>query len=439
MMLVMWGVRRQRRARYLSENVPLADMNDNPLDTEEFERECRRVGAILVSWLPALCLFGCIGDSTVGEHGTQGAHEIPGWKVSSDPVVRLGGVEATGEDQFTKVEWATRLSNGEILVLEQQSAELRFFDRSGTHLRTVGRRGDGPGEFSNRPLKLSRGRGDTVFVLDWPRTGIMIFSPDGQFLRSEKMDYMHASRGLGAGLCPDDVPIFPDGSVLGCMPLQLRMLTDAPSIAEQKRRQRALVRVVADLEKADTLGDMSTSEYYDIQLGDMIAIVRHPFGSRSFVAVGGDPVLVYVANNPQYTIEVWSPGGGLERVVERDGARLAATDELKAIAWSELSPTLRPEYHEPIKAVLPVPDSIPAIYGLAAGPGGELWVQREPFLTVHARALLDVFDGEGRFRGNVRLTTPLIVKEVGEDYILGIRNDEFDVPIVELYELTRGK
>ena len=79
---------------------------------------------IAVSWLSALCLVGCARDSAVGNMESQEAFEIAGWKVSSEPVVRLGGNAAIGEDEFTNVEWATRLSNGEILVLEQASAEL---------------------------------------------------------------------------------------------------------------------------------------------------------------------------------------------------------------------------------------------------------------------------------------------------------------------------
>lgn len=153
--------------------------------------------------------------------------------------------------------------------------------------------------------------------------------------------------------------------------------------------------------------------------------------------MAADSGRVYIATNPEYEIEVWSLDGRLERVVTRDGARLEASEELKAQAWSELSEGFEPQNREPIRAVLPVPDSIPAIHGLAVGPNGELWVQREPFMAQHAAAVLDVFNDDGAFIGTVRLPTPLLVKEVGEDYILGVREDEFDVPIVELYKLTR--
>ena len=74
---------------------------------------------------------------------------------------------------------------------------------------------------------------------------------------------------------------------------------------------------------------------------------------------------------------------------------------------------------------------------MAAGPGGELWVQREPFVRSLSQAVLDVFDSEGLYLGEIRLGTPLRVREVGVDYILGDRRDEFDVPIVELYALQR--
>jgi hypothetical protein len=391
-----------------------------------------------LSWLFGILVVGCGRESGTEGSATAGTGQLSGWSVSPAPVVTLGGTGATGEDQFTTVDWVTRLSSGEIVVLEQADSELRFFDETGVHIRTVGRRGDGPGEFSNRPLKLSRTYGDTLLVVDWPRTGVMVFGSDGRYVRSERLEYMRVSAELGAGLCPNDVPILADGSVLGCSRVSAPTLTEAPAIAAQTRRTRELVRVRRGGTVADTLGQFINPEFYDIQLGDMIAILRHPFGSLSFVAAGVDPLRVYIANNPAYAVEVWSADGQLERVVSREDARFVADDQLKERAWAEALTDIAPENQEAVRSTLPAPDSIPAIYGLAAGPDGELWVQREPFLKGQARAVLDIFDSEGIYLGSLTLPSALMVKEVGEDYILGVRRDEFDVPIVELYALTRG-
>lgn len=185
---------------------------------------------LVVGVVTALSFVGCGGDSS--EVGPASS-EIEGRSVSVEPILQLGGAGAAGPEQFTNVRWVTRLSNGEIVVLERATAELRFFDETGAHIRATGRRGQGPGEFSNRALKLARAGGDTLLVLDWPQTGLMYFSPAGQYVRSERVDYMQA-RMFGASLCPDDVPIPMDGSILGCISPNRPIRTEAPSIAEQR-------------------------------------------------------------------------------------------------------------------------------------------------------------------------------------------------------------
>jgi len=53
--------------------------------------------------------------------------------------------------------------------------------------------------------------------------------------------------------------------------------------------------------------------------------------------------------------------------------------------------------------------------------------------------VFDVFDHEGRFRREVRFDAYFWLYEVGDDYLLGARLDELDVPHIQLHRLRRGK
>ena len=68
------------------------------------------------------------------------------WSVDAEPVVSTGGSDGPPATMFTVVTSATRLSDGTIVVLENETSELRFFDPGGAHLRTAGGFGEGPGE-----------------------------------------------------------------------------------------------------------------------------------------------------------------------------------------------------------------------------------------------------------------------------------------------------
>lgn len=82
------------------------------------------------------------------------------WTVSAEPIVTIGTVEGDAAYQLHRVGAALRLSDGRIVVANNGSSDLRYYDSAGRHVRTVGRRGEGPGEFSMLS-GMVRGSADT--------------------------------------------------------------------------------------------------------------------------------------------------------------------------------------------------------------------------------------------------------------------------------------
>jgi hypothetical protein len=69
---------------------------------------------------------------------------------------------------------------GSICIWDPNSFRIQVFDRTGRYLRTVGRRGEGPGEFSDAwSLRFRIGRDDRLYVRDGPR--IHVFDRAGRF------------------------------------------------------------------------------------------------------------------------------------------------------------------------------------------------------------------------------------------------------------------
>ena len=71
-----------------------------------------------------------------------------GWRVDSEPLVSIGTSAAAPEFQLHKVEDATRLADGRIVVANGGSKELLVFDATGQYLESWGGQGEGPGEFA---------------------------------------------------------------------------------------------------------------------------------------------------------------------------------------------------------------------------------------------------------------------------------------------------
>ena len=106
---------------------------------------------------------------------------------SATEAMRLGGSPALvigsrpeAPYEFSRVVGALRLTDGRIVVADGASLELRFFDPAGTFMRSVGRRGEGPGEF-RRMGSLVRLPGDTLAVAG-PFAEISFFTGQGEFV-----------------------------------------------------------------------------------------------------------------------------------------------------------------------------------------------------------------------------------------------------------------
>jgi hypothetical protein len=121
---------------------------------------------------------------------------------------RAGAAEADPEYLFGAVTGAVRLSDGTVVVADRQAFALRMFAPDGTHLRTVGGRGDGPGEFA-AIQGLRRLPGDSILVVD-RGTRWSLFDPGGAFVTSGYFDLSN----WASDIYPEIEGVFADGSFL---------------------------------------------------------------------------------------------------------------------------------------------------------------------------------------------------------------------------------
>src|SRR5688500_15639118 len=105
------------------------------------------------------------------------------WRVGPEPSVDIGGDSAPAY-LLNAVRGAQRLSDGRIAVMNGGSADVRLFDSTGRHLSTIGRRGQGPGEFA-APSRVLELPGDSLLVLDNNfRLRFTLFDPEERAVRS---------------------------------------------------------------------------------------------------------------------------------------------------------------------------------------------------------------------------------------------------------------
>lgn len=346
-----------------------------------------------------------------------------GWVVGPEPSVTIGTAGGDPAYELFRVGGAMRLSDGRIVVANAGTGELRVYDPDGVHLASWGGQGDGPGEFgAMAPGAVKPWPGDSLMARDSFRSQVSIFSADGTFGRALRLQGGY-QRVVGP---------LSDGRVFAATLTSFER--GEPGTSEIIRPDLGYGILGADGGVQRDLGAYRGSELYMVNTVDGPPFPRpYPFDRSAFDFAWGD--LVVITTNDRYEIRAYRTDGSLARIVRRDHEARAPTraDLRDAVARQN------PDRPEALDAVgdMPLVEAFPAFDRVFVDRLGYLWV-REYRLPGERHRLWTVFDPEGRVLGLVEMPGSFTVEEIGEDYILGTREDELDIEYVESWPLDRS-
>jgi hypothetical protein len=219
------------------------------------------------------------------------------------------GVEM-GEDAYTfgAIQKLSYDAEGNILVLDIAMCRLQVYDGTGVWLRTIGGPGDGPGEmgYPSDMTVLSDGR---IAVNDPMRSGILIYSPEGEYLDviegfyMTPFQYMHPS---------------PEGG-----------FTARRSASDMDGDQAILRNTVA---RWTDSGDQATVYWEDtapFDFSDLTSFLRHSIYSLSVTADADGRVFVAPMSTSDYSILCYEADGTLFNTVTMSLPRVLRTEEEK--------------------------------------------------------------------------------------------------------------
>ncbi len=361
------------------------------------------------------------------------------WTVGSEPQVSFGAAMGETEYQLYQVGDATRLADGRIVVANGGSNQLLVFDAVGNYLAAWAGQGDGPGEFRSL-ASVHRWAGDSLIAADSQQGRVSVFDLEGTHGRTTTLT---GEAGAALSSISSDpiahtvMDVLPDNSML------TRSLGGYQTTGFW-RWDHTYALIGADWGDGISLGEYPGPEIYSdsYQEGRMIYVLplRHPFGKNTFTAAWGD--LVAIGRNETYEIRAFASDGSLARIVRRDHATSAPTQEQLDAHFRERFANLPEEQRTSrleLAANVPMVETFPAYAGLEADALGYLWVgEFEPPGTEGGKPVWTVFDPEGRARGFVETPSGLTIYEIGEDYVLGKRTGELDIESVELWALARS-
>ncbi len=104
---------------------------------------------------------------------------LPEWHLDTIPQVTI---RAAGDLEFGRLRQAVWMEDGTIAALDDRPETIHLFDSTGLWLRSLGRRGDGPGEF--RSASTLSSQGDSLFLYSNSQGRLSVYHAVRGFVRS---------------------------------------------------------------------------------------------------------------------------------------------------------------------------------------------------------------------------------------------------------------
>lgn len=369
----------------------------------------------LIAWLCALPLTGAVGQAV--------------WTVDRAPTLDVPGIGADGKVTFGYAAGATRLANGSLLIADRAENGIRVIDAAGKLLRTIGRAGDGPGEFQTMIWAGGCGA-DSMLVWDLRRRQASMVGASGTVARQFAVPARDTAQLPFQFSCAHNRAM-----VYLSLPRPIRDATP-PQDPNIRAVTAAVYRIAADGAVTQRLGD--------IPAGEVLATVSptggrgsapRPLGRTASVAAVGNDVVIGSADSA--TATVVHDNGTRSQIRIPVTIRAPTRAEFDAAVQASASMIPAPIRQAMIAqlAAVPMPERLPAISALFGDPDGLLWVQSSP---VGAKVIdFIVIQVDGRVVARAQIPLPLTIFEIGRDYILGSYSDAGDEMHVAVYRLRR--
>ena len=347
------------------------------------------------------------------------------WQIDPQPVVTIGEAEGASEYNLFRVRGALRLDDGTIVVADAGNARIRFFNQDGHHIRSVGQRGEGPGDYQGIGLLGRCGR-DSLVVWDAPRRRGTVLGSDGGFGRV----FSIPSLGVGFVFIFDS---WDDGSLLGVAVKGIM----ADSAQTGIQRVNALYFRFGLAGQVDSIGRFFDGESF-VSSRYGLDVISMPFGFRAVRAAHGTDL--YYGNSKTYEIRILSTEGDLKRVIRlMKPLRPLSDEQIDRYVERQLASETDPDRIRRMRALyeeVPFHDVLPAYGNLEVDTEGNLWVA-DYALAGESVTSWRVFDKEGTMLGKIDAPSELTIFEIGADYILGKSVDSLGIERVVLLRLRK--
>lgn len=350
------------------------------------------------------------------------------WRLSPTPSMTLGAVDGGGPQSFGRVADIATVGDGKVVVVDALANEVRVFTPEGVHERTIGRSGQGPGEFSS-VSSVQVVAADTLAVFDRGLRRLSRFLLSGQLVDERDLSQVEY-RG--------ELAFINEVELLGGGAVATREARDFSGEGDGVTRDTTHFLVVLpgsrDAVGIDSVPGVWTlrTTYRGRQLFRLQPLTPYPQ-----FAVWSDTL--YLTSGEHFEIRK-ATREGLVGIIRR---KLAAPMVLEEDRTQFVDLTLervpaeeRSDARELLEG-MPLPERLPAYRKVLVDPDGNVWAERYASPGIVPGPEWDVFTTGGQYLGAVENLDGLDWFEVGRDHVLGVWTDDLDVQYVRVHSLEK--
>lgn len=357
------------------------------------------------------------------------------------PEVTIGELDGDEASVFGAISGLEVDDDGRIYIVDRQANELRIFAPDGSHVQSIGRTGEGPGEFTNAN-GLVWLTPDTLLVVDQRGNRYSVFTRGGDFVRSVRRQLGFSGWVFSGGYYARriyETSSLSEGNDLYTLLLGTSIESDQ------------LTGASADLSTEGESGRLMLGSVDTIRLPRWEAPLYESFSVRNDrgMMVISVPFAARAVSNLDAKGELWFGHGSTPHIYQMslDGDTLLETQWTQsayAVASAELDAWETSQTVEQFKEIGGkvdldrIPKQKPYFDDIIVDPAGYVWlgVPAGPAETVFG-----VLDADGRYLG--RLQVEGMVREfylrpiVRNDRVYWVGRDELDVQRVYVFTITR--
>jgi hypothetical protein len=364
------------------------------------------------------------------------AQDLP--RRTAHEAFRIGGIDAPEHASFRSEPRLAVTAGGLLVVASSTSPTLELFDGAGVHLRSIGREGEGPGEF--RVVMAHGVLGDTLWAVDFPVPRLSRFLLDGRHLDDRRLEIL--DRGMTMSAPESITALLRDGWTL-----------TVPSAFPAGRRERVAVPVL--------LGRLDSGELRPVAERWMPPGFHVPgvgvFGRAPFIPLS--PLVAVAGDGSGFAVAAWDESRPGELRLSRfrsdgteawtrtlsfpatrvsPGVRAAMLEDAVEVATPmveqarRMGVQVRGSVESLVREGLHLPEHYPPVDGMVVAVDGGVWLRR---------------GGEGEVRewivlgpeGSPRFTFPLAegvtIRAALGDSAWATGVGEYDVPYMVRFEV----